>query len=225
MASKELVFVLDFDGTITTRDVGNEICDILDSAKYKKLQAQYRAKEITLRQYQKLMWEGLKTSRDNFIKLATGFSQLRPGVREFFDFCSEKSIDVFIASCGIREYIEPVLEKELGSDTRKCLKEVSCHNAEFQDNTLSKLLFRDSEALSGAWPFDKGRWCRELKVRYPDNTVFIGVGNGTSDLNFVGAVDHLMATDAFARYCESNKIPFTEFHDFFAVQERAKTLL
>jgi 2-hydroxy-3-keto-5-methylthiopentenyl-1-phosphate phosphatase len=219
---KRLVVVSDFDGTISRKDVGNEICLQIDSEKYKDLQALYRQKKITLRDYQKQMWEGLALTQNRMKSLAVQFSELRPGFLDFLRHCSNRKVSVYIASCGLRDYIEPVLEKEISKELRQCIHEISCHDATYADNRLRRLEFRDSESLSPIWPFDKGRWCRELKKVHGPECLIIGIGNGTSDQNFVGSVDLIFATDALSEYCKSQNVPFVYFDNFFEIKDYLK---
>lgn len=221
--AKSFFFVLDFDGTVTQKDVGNEICEAIDPQKYFSLQTAYRQNKLSLRDYQKQMWEDLPLSQNQMRELAMKNSALRSGVEDFLGFCAKSSYPVFIASCGIRDYIEPVLQKEIPIQLREIIQQVSCHEAEFHGERLTRLVFRDTEEVSSFWPFDKGRWCRELKNSFPDS-ICVGVGNGSSDRNFVGAVDQLFATDALAKYCQKEGVEYFHFETFHEITQCIRSL-
>ena len=77
------IIVTDFDGTLTEKDVGNELCKLYRPQEFKDLSAAYNSGELTLRDFQQTMWNGFPTSRSVFAETSLRVASLRPGVHEF----------------------------------------------------------------------------------------------------------------------------------------------
>lgn len=210
-AKSELIVLCDFDGTISQLDVGNEIHRSLLPDQFTDLQKRYRAQGMTLRELQNKMWQDFPLSKNEFRKQALPFAKLRPGFSYFLRQCFELKIPFYIASCGIRDYIEAVLEVTLDSDERQMISGLYCNDVEFADAKIKRLI--TPESAESDLTLDKGRLADELRLLHGNSKV-LGIGNGGSDRSMAGHVDVLAATDALARWAESKKLPFVEFNDF-----------
>jgi 2-hydroxy-3-keto-5-methylthiopentenyl-1-phosphate phosphatase len=214
MKSIPWVVATDFDGTITQLDVGNEIHKSLKPDEFVSLQASYRRGEMGLKELQRRMWEDFALGEIEFRKRARAFGTLREGANEFLEFCADSEIPVYVASCGIRTYIETVLDALLTPKARAAIKGLQCNNAIFSDSKLSQFIPPPSSSDS-PYPLDKGAWIQEIRREKHPNSKVLGIGNGTSDRSFAGQVDQLAATEALALWCEKQKIPFLAFESFF----------
>ncbi|MBS1984498.1 MAG: haloacid dehalogenase-like hydrolase [Bdellovibrionales bacterium] len=208
----EWIIVLDFDGTITERDVGNELSAEALGQRFFDTHAAYKRKEFGLKELQQKIWTNFPMGEKHFRERALHYAKLRPGVVEFFDRCLAKKIPVYIASCGIRAYIEAILDGLLPTRTRPAIRDIRCNEARFGANSIAEFI-PPASSPDCPYPLDKGAWAMEMKARHPGAKVF-AAGNGTSDRSFWPHVDLLAATEGLATWCSENKVPFTPFEDF-----------
>ena len=204
--------VTDFDGTLTTTDIGNELCLVAAPEKYRELQGAYRRGELGLKEYQHKMWMNFPLSESEFCAKARSLATLREGVVEFFEFCQERSIPIFVASCGLRPYIEVVLKELLSKKAQLAIQDVRCNDVRFSSSNICEFTPPKSEPTC-PYPLDKGAWSSELRLKIPLKRI-LGIGNGTSDRSFVGHVDHLAATEALAQWCVASQTKHTFFESF-----------
>lgn len=208
------IVVSDFDGTFTERDVGNELCkEALGVARFDEVHQAYRRGEIGLKELQQRLWTNFPMNERTFRAAARRHATLRPGVVEFLTRCQTQKIPVYIASCGVRPYIEESLDALLPAPLRPSILEIRCNEAEFDAHRLSKFT-PPASAPDCPYPLDKGDWAREIRARYPAGTKAFAIGNGTSDRSFWPHVDKLAACEALATWCAKENVPHKAFEDF-----------
>jgi len=130
------IIVTDFDGTLTEKDIGNEICKLFRPKEFKELSLAYNNKAMTLREFQQKMWSHFPTSKEKFIEASLRAASLRPGVNEFLEICAHKDIPVYIASCGMDTYIESVIERFISEFAKAAIKGISSNKTIFTENEL-----------------------------------------------------------------------------------------
>lgn len=193
--------------------MGNELCDEFLGARFHDTHARYRRGELSLKEMQRSVWELFPCDERTFRKRASEIGRLRPGVIEFLDRCASRGVPVFIASCGLRPYIEPVLEAHLPKHLQGAIHEIRCNEAVFDPKHLAEFLPPETSA-DCPYPLDKGAWSSELKAKFPPGTKILGIGNGTSDRSFAGHVTELATTEALTTWCVKNGVAHIPFHDF-----------
>ncbi len=204
--------VTDFDGTLTEKDVGNELSELVLGSQFRDLYARYKKGEWDLRTYQQKVWNHFPLPEKSFREQSVKLGTLRPKVKQFLHLCTQHSIPVYVASCGLRPYIEPVLHHYLSPIELSCVKEIRCNEVVFNSQGISD--FRQPiEKTPGPFPLDKGAWVLELRERHPGAKV-LGLGNGTSDRTFWPHVDLLGATEGLQKWAEREKVPHFAFEDF-----------
>jgi 2-hydroxy-3-keto-5-methylthiopentenyl-1-phosphate phosphatase len=225
--SVKWVVVSDFDGTFTLEDIGNALCERFIPEKFQDLHGKYKSGVFSLREYQKLIWTGFPLSENKMFEVAQSVSGLRPGLEKFLEICLSQTIPVYIASCGIKTYIEGALAKHIQPVSRKAILGVESHKGLFSASEMTEIEFRDPESKVGPRiPFNKGLFCDDIRKvwseKFPDFRVkLVGIGNGTSDREFLGKVDVLFATEALATFCQKQNYPFTYFEDFNQIAHSA----
>jgi len=217
------VVATDFDGTITRLDVGNEIHRSLKPDEFGALQATYRSGGMTLKELQRQMWENFAMNEATFKKRALEFGALRDGANHFLESCLDAGIPVYVASCGIRTYIETVLDTMLTPKARSAILGIECNRAVFSAHGISQFIPPPSSPASPV-PLDKGAWIQSIRREKHPHSKVLGIGNGSSDRSFAGQVDTLAATEALARWCEAESIPYVAFESFYELLE-AKLML
>ncbi|HEY6626699.1 MAG TPA: MtnX-like HAD-IB family phosphatase, partial [Ignavibacteriaceae bacterium] len=201
MIDKQFKIFLDFDGTITKNDVGEEIFKkILKEDIVKKIVDDLLADKISSRE----CWESLcesalikdKNEFDDFILSL----EIEPTLHRFVEYCDENKFQLFILSDGFDYYIEKILKRENLSH----LKVFS-----------NKLILNDEGKLIHSFPYYNGdcRSSANCKRNHiiensgeDDYTVFIGDGN--SDIDAIQYVDFIFAKDDLLKYCEAQRITY-----------------
>ena len=214
-----LAIVTDFDGTLTREDVGNELCIEACPEVFKNLHAQLKSEKITLKEYQQRMWSNFPMNEATFRARARHHGALRNGVIEFLEKALDDGLPVYVASCGLRPYIEEVLQKNLTPKALKAIAEIRCNECKFDEHGIVEFK-APLNVIDSPWPLDKGHWAKEIKAAArPAQVRTVGIGNGTSDRSMCGQVDLLVATDGLARYCAKEKHDYARFDDFFEVSK------
>lgn len=211
------IVVSDFDGTLSRKDVGNELCKEVLGETFFEIHRLYKKGGIDLRAMQQKVWQNFPLSEARFLERSLHYGELRPGVNEFLEHCLAHAVPVYVASCGLRPYIEVVLKQNLTPPARAAIKGLRCNEARFDHEKIAYFAAPDAETKS-AYPLDKGAWCNELRAQHPGAKV-LAIGNGTSDYSFAGHVDRLAATEGLATWCTQKKIPFEPFEDFRNMHE------
>lgn len=210
----EWIVVTDFDGTLTEKDVGNEICKLFRPQEYQTLSDAFRSNELSLRDFQQKMWNHFPASKEEFIQASLRSASLRPGVNEFLEICAHKEVPVYIASCGIDVYIESVIDRFFSKFAQASIKGISCNKTQFSANEL-EFITAPNQNLSEPDPLHKGRWAQELAQKHRSKVM--AIGNGSSDKTFLGHVDLIFATEKLKVTCEKAGHAYTPFENFFDI--------
>ena len=217
MINKQFKIFLDFDGTITKNDVGEEIFrKFVDKDVVNKIVEDLISDRISSRE----CWESLCRTTSNIEReeLDTFIlsQNIEPSLHKFIDFCQENNFEIFVLSDGFDYYIEKILGREELSH----LKTYS-----------NKLILDDRGKLFPSFPYYNGdcRSTANCKRNHiiansgeEDYTVFIGDGN--SDKDPILYVDFIFAKEDLLKYCELQRITYFPFNDFDDVIVRLKEL-
>lgn len=209
---------MDFDGTITRNDVGEEIfkkflnSDIVDKIISDLLNDRISSREC---------WESLcnalppinQKELDEFILS----QEVEPTLHSFLEFCQLNNMNVYILSDGFDYYIDKIL-----------LREQLSHLKTYSNNLVSD----DDGKLIPSFPFYNADCkstanCKRNHIlensSEDDYTVFIGDGN--SDKDPIQYVDFIFAKDDLLKFCEVNRITYFPFKNFDDVKEKLIELL
>lgn len=207
MINRRFKIFLDFDGTITKNDVGEEIFKrFLDKDIVKKIVEDLINDKISARE----CWENLckstaainKNELDDFILS----QEIEPTLHRFVDYCESYSSQLFVLSDGFDYYIDKILNRENLSHLK-----VYCN----------KLILDDKGKLVPSFPYYNAdcRSTANCKRNHiiensgeNDYTVFIGDGN--SDKDPIQYVDFIFAKDDLLKFCETQRITYSPFRNF-----------
>lgn len=212
--TKGLIFFSDFDGTISTRDVGNRLFNHFSHGKSDEPVARWRADRIDSRQclLEEVMLIDDLTEEELF-EFVDGF-EIDPGFGEFVELCRSYSIPLYILSDGLDIYITRLLAK-------------------YRLNGVPVLANRarlDHGRLTITWPWLDGScgFCGNCKgyhirrLRKPGQKALY-IGDGKSDLCAVEAADLIFAKDFLAEYCSRQEIEYLPFDGFSTITKILKT--
>ena len=198
---------LDFDGTITKNDVGEEIFKkYLNKNLVNKIVEDLLSDRISSRE----CWEKLcnaapvveKNDLDDFIIS----QEIEPTLHHLIEFCNEHNLELFVLSDGFDYYIDKIL-------TRENLNHLNVYS--------NKLILNNDGKLLPSFPYynvdcQSTANCKRNHIiensSDEDYTVFIGDGN--SDKDPIQYVDFIFAKDDLLRFCEMQRITYFPFKNF-----------
>lgn len=204
---KKFKIFIDFDGTITTEDVGEKMFLTFGNPD--------KSREIIIRWLDDKInsvqsWRELCATVDEFntAEFDDFLSKIEidPTFKGFVDYCHRNDFDIYILSDGLDYYIERILKREGLSHLPR------------YSNTLK---FGENGELTPQFPHtdEECKKCANCKRNHiiensgdSDYTVYIGDGN--SDVCPAQYCDFIFAKDSLLQYCEENRISFTPYQYF-----------
>jgi 2-hydroxy-3-keto-5-methylthiopentenyl-1-phosphate phosphatase len=208
---------LDFDGTITEEDVSFLLLDEYVGSKWRKYLEEYSSGDITVGAFNKKVFGMMQADRKTMTDFVLNNPRvkIRPGLKEFVDYCKAKGIEVVIVSNGLTFYIVALLEK-LGIDG---LEIHAAENVFFPGGVRVRYLGPDGEEVDAGF--------KETYTDYLCQKGFqvIYVGNGTSDIYPSRQAKYVCATADLLKRCQAEKLkcyPFNDFYDVIKVLENLK---
>lgn len=194
--------ITDFDGTITTIDIGNYLCLFYKLSTPEKIEYAYKTK-TDARQWMQEHFGPIKTTVKDFQSAVLSKAVVRPGFRDLCIYAKQNNIPFEIASGGLDIYIKPVLKKyDCGQ-----IKILSA-KAEIKPNCISV-----------KFPYYKGLTMEEFKksrvMYYKDRGYkVIFFGDGPGDLDAACTADIIFATGRLEKILIENKMKYRPFKDY-----------
>jgi len=208
---------IDFDGTITTKDVGEEfILKFGDSVKAYEIIKLWLSGEITSIQTWERLCETVKNPDMKELDEFISWIEIDPYLHDFIDYCNAQNIEIVVLSDGLDYYIERIMKKN-GLEHLK----VYSNHVEFVDGKcLPTFPYTDEEC----------KMCANCKRNHvishsSDEDFTIYIGDGYSGACPVQFVDFVFAKKSLLKYCEKNRITYFPFHDFSDVLKRVNELV
>ncbi len=209
------VFV-DFDGTITTQDVGEAMfLKFGDLETVNKVIERWLNREISSFE----SWEEMCKSVNGFdLKVFYDFLdtiKIDSTYKNFVEYCKLNDIDIYIVSDGFDIYIKYILEREGLSNIK-----VFCNKMEVVgDKIFPRFPFPDEEC----------RICANCKRNHIINNsgdleYNIYIGDGLSDTCPAQFCDLIFAKKSLLKYCEKNRITFSPFANFTDIIDKITLL-
>jgi len=205
-----LALVIDFDGTITTEDVGVQIITEFGLPGWDEGIVKYRAGEIGSRELHEWEAKYLSSSREREMqKMAREKGDIRPGFKELIAYAGANDIPLEIASSGWSFYIDAILGKFNLSD----VPYISA-KTDFTLGDVAVFAPGPGATLCETNGICK---CNRVRPRQRDGYKVVFIGDGLSDFCVSQQADVIFATRALTKHCGENGIEFTPFDDFFDV--------
>jgi 2-hydroxy-3-keto-5-methylthiopentenyl-1-phosphate phosphatase len=195
--------ILDFDGTVTCADVGDEICERFADARWREIDLLWEEKRISLPEAQEGMWGLVKGAPAEILAYACEVGQIRPGLDDLLDVCLRS--ELVLASGGFDFYIEAILGPRL-----ERFGAVYSNRGVFAGAGVT-VTFPHRGALGcPLCAVCKGRIAEDRRAA-GRRVVFIG--DGPSDRCAIGRADLLFAVrgSKLARACQAEGAPAVEF--------------
>ncbi len=215
---KKLKIFVDFDGTISTRDVGEAIFREFGGEKeVNQITEKLLNDEISAKQCWLSLCDTIENidpeSLNNFIH----HCKIDPSFHDFNVFCAENNIEYFVLSDGFDYYIKRIFQREN-------LGHVKVYS--------NKLTFSESNKLVPSFPYQDESCTTSANCKRnhiithssdDDYTVYIGDGN--SDKYTAQYCDFIFAKDGLLKYCEKERITYFPFENFNDVIIRLESML
>jgi 2-hydroxy-3-keto-5-methylthiopentenyl-1-phosphate phosphatase len=208
---------LDFDGTVTVEDVSFLLLDTFVGSGWHKYWDEYTSGNITVGAFNKKAFGMMRADRKTMTDfvLNSPLVKIRPGFKEFVEYCKKKGIKIFVVSNGLTFYIKALLKK-FGINGLKI------HAAEniFHDGGVRvQYLGPDGKEVNVGF--------KETYTDYLCKKDYhvIYVGNGTSDIFPSRKAQYICATADLLRICQKEKLkcyPFNDFYDVVKIMESLK---
>src|SRR5262245_60327994 len=100
------VILLDFDGTVTQKDVGDEVCDRFAPSTWRDIDAAWVRNEISLPEAQRRMWALARCHPAEAIAYARAIGCLRPGLDDLLATVDKIGASLWLGSGGFDFYIQ-----------------------------------------------------------------------------------------------------------------------
>jgi 2,3-diketo-5-methylthio-1-phosphopentane phosphatase len=214
----KLGVVLDFDGTVTMRDVGAEIVATFAEPGWEEGYGRFRAGEFGGRQAMEWEYRHLPAGRQaEMVEYAYSHGELRPGLRELVELCRANDIPIEIASNGMDFYIQAVLSRDGFGDLPFVAPKTRFTDAgEVQISFAPDVQACDRTGLC--------KCARVWRLRAEGRTV-VYAGDGVSDFCVAGEADIVLARADLVSYCKKQGIAYRPFEDLEDVRAEVLGLL
>ncbi len=211
------VVVFDFDGTITERDIGDEICDHFAPPAWREIDNAWLRKEISLPEAQRQMWALARATRTDAIEYSRKVGQRRAGLLPLLSALGRVGTPIWLASGGFDFYIEALLGADLAYFER-----LYFNTTHFVDGRI-EVEFPHRELACDLCAVCKGKVC-DL-ARHTGRSAFF-IGDGASDRCVVGRADEVFAVrdsklDVYLSELGAPFHRFRTFKDLLPLVERA----
>ncbi len=206
-----LTIFCDFDGTITEVDTCEAILDKFSSEDWRKEDRLLEAGKITLEEALKRQLAPLRVTRSQMLSAVEDIG-IRPGFREFVDYCAENKTELVVVSAGLDFVIKRKLEGI--NDRIQIVSPVSKLTPHGLEVTFPR--------LQGPGEDFKVQLLNAAKSR--GRTVYY-IGDGNSDFAAAAKAEFVFAIHGsdLASFCKAKGLSYTEVRDFFEVLTALKS--
>ena len=201
------VVFCDFDGTVTSRDVGYHLFHHFSNGRNEPLVRKWKAGTLSSRDCLQQEAALIRTTAGEVFAYLDTF-ELTRGFPEFEERCRLSGVPLIIASDGLDLYIEHIL-KRYGLSRIPVL----CNIGRVRDGAV-EIEFPYPLGACGRCGNCKGERIAEYRGSRAEDVEVVFIGDGLSDTCAIDQADLLFAKKDLARYCEANNIAYTTFDTF-----------
>ncbi len=204
MTEKKVIFLIDFDITISKRDSTDVLLENHNPEYKQVIREKYRNKEITMREFIKFGLESLNITKEEYVRTLSENVTIDT---TFIDFI-KSGIEFRIVSAGTRLNIQGSLLKY---NINLKDEDIISNDISFEGNKITiSNPFLDTEQYYGV---DK----KEIVRSYQEKGYKVYfVGDGPSDYRAIETADFsfIRKGTRAIKFCEENNIDFFEFDNF-----------
>jgi 2,3-diketo-5-methylthio-1-phosphopentane phosphatase len=209
---RRLAVLSDFDGTITTTDVAEDLLARFAPPTWEDIERLHRARIIGTRETMARQFALVHAARGELVDYAARTAKMDPAVPAFLRFCRGRGIPFEIVSEGLDFYLHALI-KSWDLDVP-----VRTNRALFEDGRVRiEYPFADpSCTLCGTCKLD-----RVFELRVAGYRV-VYVGDGDSDLCPAIEADDVFAKRRLAELCDSEGIAYHPFDSFSEIEREMR---
>ncbi|OPL09980.1 MAG: hypothetical protein AVO34_04695 [Firmicutes bacterium ML8_F2] len=209
--TRSAAYLVDFDGTITTKDLSSELAFFFGGDRYLEVEALYRKRKIGIREWLINIARILPPDPDLLLSKTLEWATIRSGFEQFIAHAREQGSPVVIASDGFGFYIETILEKYGFLD---CIDRIYANRTVLGADGLLAVRTPHAHPLCPVCGNCKAIHVLKLKeAGYP----VIYIGDGSNDRFGAFWSDHICARDSLANVCREHDIKFSPWVDFYDI--------
>lgn len=209
---KDLIFLVDFDRTITLNDSTDELMNQFNPQLVEEYQGKFRRGELRVREYIKGLLESLKLTKEDYEKAVSKNLQIDPDFKKFI----ELGYEMRVVSAGTYENILPNFQKE-GIDIP--LEHIYSNKLTFREDNIEISFPYDNEDS------DEGICKKTILLKYKQKykKVFF-IGDGYSDIGAASKADFVFAKRGryLEKYCLEKGIDVFVYDTFYDIIEYVK---
>jgi len=217
------VVFLDFDGTITRRDVTDVILESYADDSWLEVERRWRAGEIGSRECLRAQMALVRASRAQLEALVDTI-EVDEGFAALLEACARRRLRVNVASDGFDHFIRRILERpRLGLS--RLLRGVRIHASHLEFDSRGEMrldfpYFRETCEHGCAT-------CKPavLELLNPERAPSIFVGDGLSDRYAAACADLVFAKNSLAEYCREHEIEHVAYERLREVAARLDSVL
>lgn len=215
--SRVLRLFLDFDGTVTTADVGNQFFLRFGGGSFAALNAQYLAGGLSAQAYYRRSIEAVGACDPDAIASFLDEQRVDPGVHGLLDLCASEGMEVTILSDGLDAYIRPLLGREGLQGVRLFSNGLTWTPGPMDGRVHGTLAFPHGNAEC-----DRCACCKRnlMLGSAAEGDVLIYVGDGYSDRCPVEYADLVFAKGSLQTWCQEHNISYLPYRSLDDVRIR-----
>ena len=214
------VLFLDFDGTITRRDVVDVILETYADPKWLVYEAAWRAGRIGSRDCLHAQMSLVRVTRQELDSLLDSIA-VDEGLIDLFETCAAQNIPAHIISDGFDYCLDRILGRVLNGH-RSLIKSVRASHLEVTARPWRTQFPYFHESCTHGCATCKPEVMRLLN---PMNALAVFVGDGLSDRYAVECADLVFAKNELASYCRANSITHVEYESLADVAAHLRLLI
>lgn len=207
--TNEIAVFVDFDNTITTLDIGDEIFKVF--GEFEPHHSRFLNREIRIDEYWRTVAGSLREGvGENTLAEFAKSCEIDVNFAKFAYYCRDLSIPITILSDGFDVYIHPILKKE-----KLDWIKVICNRLIFNSNGKAELDFPFASESCNCQCASCKR--NAMLAITPPETATIFIGDGYSDFCAALHSDIIFAKKKLAVWCNENRVPHYPYSNFFDV--------
>ncbi len=203
------IFV-DFDGTITLRDVGDAMFERFGGIRSTEAIDRYRRGELSAVECFRTECDACGTVDKRALDAFIDAQQVDPTFADFLAFCDANGFQCWVLSDGMDHYIDRILDRR-GFRVRRFSNALEFVPAGEASHVTLRPSFPFTDEVC-----DRCACCKRnhMLTLSGDDDLIVYVGEGYSDRCPARHADIIFAKDELLRYCRSEKIPCREYGTF-----------
>jgi 2-hydroxy-3-keto-5-methylthiopentenyl-1-phosphate phosphatase len=209
---------IDFDGTITTKDVGASIfLNFGDMELIEPVVKRIDSGEISGSEGWKELFKLLPNVPQNDLDEFINSIEIDSSFHEFVEFLKSHGIKYYVLSDGFDYYIEKIFIRENIADVKYFSNRLFYN---MMGEMETEYPYRDEECKDCAN-------CKRnhLLMHSADEEFTIYIGNGSSDRCPAQYCDFIFAKESLLKFCEKERISFAPFESFSDIQKKMSTIV